>query len=97
MREQKQIQLFNVHKITVKSGVLVARVRATHKGEIRIIDGEEVGGAGIDGRKIYELRMTGDKFTCTCMAYRFTKGPNGQKEPCKHIKHFFAAGQKAAA
>lgn len=76
----------------INGGLLVARVRATKKGETLRLNhkGLELGGRGVDGRKFYEIRKQGvGRWTCSCLSYRFKKGEVGKKAPCKHMLKLF--------
>lgn len=76
----------------INDGKLVARVRATKKAQTLKLNhkGMELGGKGLDGRKFYEIRKQGvGRWTCSCMSYRFKKGPVGKKSPCKHMLKVF--------
>jgi len=45
--------------------------------------------------KFYEVRKIEEGvWTCSCMAYRFTKGPVGKKLPCKHMVRVFEEVKK---
>jgi predicted nucleic acid-binding Zn finger protein len=76
----------------VTDGKKVATVHGTYKGQ-HLTDGNDeiLGGKGVDGRKRYYIYKQGiGRWTCTCMAYRFTKGKVGEKPPCKHMKALFS-------
>jgi len=78
-------------------GILVARIRATKKGQTLTINGKEVGGKGRDGRKFYEIRKLGKgKWTCSCPAYIFSRGELGKKKPCKHLLKLWNEWKKGA-
>ncbi len=60
---------------------LVAKVRATRKGERLEVSGNEVGGEGKDGGRYYDIRLSvRGTLYCSCPASRFS----GWGE-CKHV------------
>jgi len=45
------------------------------------------------GDSKYEIRKHGiGVWTCTCPAYRFTRGKIGKKFPCKHMRRLWNQG-----
>ena len=43
-----------------------------------------------NGQKQYQIRKIEEgAWTCSCMAYRFSKGEVGKKFPCKHMREAF--------
>ncbi len=70
---------------------LVAKVRATRKGEHLMVNEAEVGVAGVNGNRYYNIRLAADgNLYCSCPASKFS----GFKA-CKHVakaKEVAAAG-----
>lgn len=53
----------------------------------KVTDGKTVGKVlSTDGKNFYNVRkQEKGSWTCSCMAYRFSKGEIGKKRPCKHM------------
>lgn len=69
----------------------VATVRATRKGQtLELSTGTEIGGKGLDGRNWHRIEKAGvGKWSCDCLAQRFSRGSRGEKKPCKHLIFLF--------
>lgn len=79
----------------------LAILNAAKKGEKITVDGVELGGAGVDGRKQYVIAfkpynpktLVPAYYTCGCPAWKFQgwrkKGLNAPVD-CKHIKALLA-------
>ena len=61
--------------------------------KVKVDDGGVLVGlvtASGDRCKKYQIRKHGvGVWTCTCMAYRFTRGEIGKKFPCKHMRQLW--------
>ena len=76
----------------------VAVVNATKKGQRLEINGTKIGGASVgqvqsqDGRRQYVIGFNDNigRYTCSCPAWKFQRGPRAEAGDCKHIRAFLA-------